>query len=149
MDQTFKVFDKMIDHKYKGMMDVDPDAAEASCLHDYKALLKAKMDRARADINKVKQEMETFKKAKEDAQVQKNIEDMLVKQAEEAKKKLEELRGSSSAIVPILSEEEMEQRKRDQEVQRRMVELAKEAEKATEAMMLADFTKKINELQLV
>lgn len=100
MDQTFKVFDMMLKHRYKGQLDVDPEYAENACLADYRHMLEGKLQEAQKAVETHKHEWDMERNAKLIELQIKAQEEAELKEEEEKRNKLRELRGQSSNALP-------------------------------------------------
>lgn len=136
MDNTFKIFEIMVKHRFKGQLDVDPELAERACIADYKAMLASKLEAVQAEAKEIRQAWEGEQAAKLIAQQIKAEEEKARIEEEQKIAKMKELRGESNPElpVPILDDEQIAQ-------------LKKQAEEA-EAVMMAKLAMEIKVEQM-
>lgn len=151
MDQTFKVFDMMLKHRYKGQLDVDPEYAENACVVDYKKMLQAKVQAAQKNVDDHFQGWEATQMAKLIEEKLKAIAEAEKKEEEEQALKFRELRGENVSVLPepINDDETIAKQKKAAEE----AEAIQIATKAIEAKLEADkrqiYETKLNDLEYI
>ena len=111
MDVTFKVFDMMQRHRFRGILDVDAELAQSLALDGYYSMLRKKLLVAEEETRKHMQEWELKEKEKQDEKTRVEEEQKAATQKKAEMEKMNQMMGYSTEI-PILDPEEAEKKKK-------------------------------------